>query len=143
MPVDDAMIGGSAPGTDTQADVAMVCGPVLGIETSGRLTGAALVVDGRLAAETCVDAHASSQEILIDLTLRILESHRLRVRDLVRIGVSLGPGSFTGVRVGLAAGRGLALGAGSFLRVFQVGNVQSYAFFFGVAVIALILFLIL
>jgi len=38
---------------------------------------------------------------------------------------------------------GLALGAGSVLRVFQVGNVQSYAFFFGVAVIALILFLIL
>lgn len=38
---------------------------------------------------------------------------------------------------------GLALGAGSVLRVFQVGNVQSYAFFFGVAMIALILFLIL
>ena len=38
---------------------------------------------------------------------------------------------------------GLALTAGSFLRVFQVGNVQSYAFFFGVAVVALILFLIL
>jgi NADH-quinone oxidoreductase subunit L len=38
---------------------------------------------------------------------------------------------------------GLAVTAGSFLRVFQVGNVQSYAFFFGVAVVALILFLIL
>jgi len=36
-----------------------------------------------------------------------------------------------------------ALSAGSFLRVFQVGNVQVYAFFFGVAVIALIFFLIL
>jgi NADH-quinone oxidoreductase subunit L len=38
---------------------------------------------------------------------------------------------------------GLAVTAGSFLRVFQVGNVQSYAFFFGVAVVALIFFLIL
>jgi len=38
---------------------------------------------------------------------------------------------------------GLAVTTGSFLRVFQVGNVQSYAFFFGVAVVALILFLIL
>ena len=36
-----------------------------------------------------------------------------------------------------------AMGAGSFLRVFQIGNVQAYAFFFGVAVLALILFLIL
>lgn len=37
----------------------------------------------------------------------------------------------------------VATAAGSFLRVFQVGNVQSYAFMFGAAVIALILFLIL
>lgn len=36
-----------------------------------------------------------------------------------------------------------ALAAGSFLRVFQVGNVQTYAFFFGVAMVALILFLVL
>ena len=36
-----------------------------------------------------------------------------------------------------------ALAAGSFLRVFQVGNVQTYAFFFGAAVVALLLFLIL
>ncbi|NLT71558.1 MAG: NADH-quinone oxidoreductase subunit L [Verrucomicrobiaceae bacterium] len=38
---------------------------------------------------------------------------------------------------------GLALTAGSFLRVFQAGNVQSYAFFFAIGVIALIFFLIL
>lgn len=36
-----------------------------------------------------------------------------------------------------------ALAAGSFLRVFQVGNVQTYAFFFGAAVVVLIAFLIL
>lgn len=36
-----------------------------------------------------------------------------------------------------------ALAAGTFFRSFQIGNVQSYAFFFGVAVIALILFLLL
>ncbi|MEO0414191.1 MAG: NADH-quinone oxidoreductase subunit L [Verrucomicrobiota bacterium] len=36
-----------------------------------------------------------------------------------------------------------ALSAGSFLRIFQTGNLQSYAFYFGVAILALILFLIL
>lgn len=90
----------------------MIPGPVLGVETSGRLTGAALAVDGQLRAEICVDSRASSQELLIDLVLRILDSHGIGVRDLSRIGVSLGPGSFTGIRVGLAAVRGMALGAG-------------------------------
>jgi len=35
------------------------------------------------------------------------------------------------------------MSAGRFLRIFQVGNVQAYAFYFGIAVVALILFLIL
>ncbi len=88
-------------------------GPVLGIETSGTLTGAALVIDGRLRAEMSVDFRAGAQELLLDLVRGVLAPHRLVPRDLARIGVSLGPGSFTGLRVGIAAARALALGSGA------------------------------
>ena len=91
---------------------ALIDGPVLGIETSGTLTGAALFRQGRLRAESSVDARAGSAEMLLDLVSRILQSHALAPRDLARVGVALGPGSFTGLRVGLAAARGLAWGAG-------------------------------
>jgi tRNA threonylcarbamoyladenosine biosynthesis protein TsaB len=87
-------------------------GAVLGLEATGGLTGAALVRNGRLVAESGVDARAGSAERLLGLVEQILSPHGLAPRNLARIGVSLGPGSFTGVRIGLSAARGLALGAG-------------------------------
>lgn len=93
------------------SDPRWIDGPVLGLETTGRLTGAALLLRGRLQEEFAVDARASSQEVLGGRVDRLLRDHGLRVRDLARIGVALGPGSFTGVRVGLSLARGLALGA--------------------------------
>jgi len=86
--------------------------PVLGLETSGSLTGAALLLRGRLVGELSEDHRAGSSEALLDLVRRLLQTHGIRTRDLARVGVSLGPGSFTGLRVGLAAGRALALGSG-------------------------------
>ena len=86
-------------------------GPVLGIETTGTLTGAALFREGRLVAESSVDIRAGSAERLLEIIQGQLRAHDLDVSDLARIGVAQGPGSFTGLRVGLAAARGLGWGA--------------------------------
>ncbi|MEP3265725.1 MAG: tRNA (adenosine(37)-N6)-threonylcarbamoyltransferase complex dimerization subunit type 1 TsaB [Hyphomicrobiales bacterium] len=48
-------------------------------------------------------------EVLIDMIDEALGQLDLSYQDLTRIGVTTGPGSFTGVRVGLSAARGLAL----------------------------------
>ena len=90
---------------------AWVDGPVLGIETSGRLTGLALAQRGKLLSESSIDLHASTQELLPSLLQSMLERFGWRLRDLQRIGVALGPGSFTGLRVGLAWARALSLGS--------------------------------
>jgi tRNA threonylcarbamoyladenosine biosynthesis protein TsaB len=87
-------------------------GPVLGLETSGGLTGAALVHHGRLVGETALDHRLGSSELLAGMIAGLLQQLSLRPSGLARIGISLGPGSFTGLRVGLAAGRALAWGAG-------------------------------
>jgi tRNA threonylcarbamoyladenosine biosynthesis protein TsaB len=49
-------------------------------------------------------------ERLIPLIEDMLESAGLAWRDLCRIGVGVGPGNFTGIRIGVSAARGLALG---------------------------------
>jgi tRNA threonylcarbamoyladenosine biosynthesis protein TsaB len=86
--------------------------PVLGLETTGTLSGAALFLEGRLAGEITLDTRRSGSESLLESVRSLLAFHAIRIGDLRRIGVSLGPGSFTGVRIGLAAARALAVGAG-------------------------------
>ncbi|MCK4412148.1 MAG: tRNA (adenosine(37)-N6)-threonylcarbamoyltransferase complex dimerization subunit type 1 TsaB [Candidatus Eisenbacteria sp.] len=82
----------------------------LGIDTSGILGGVALAREGRLLAETRSDARAAASERILPQIDRLLADLGLARRAIERVGVVLGPGSFTGVRVGLATAKGLALG---------------------------------
>jgi tRNA threonylcarbamoyladenosine biosynthesis protein TsaB len=51
-------------------------------------------------------------EALMPLIKRVMERAKLKFTDLDRIAVTTGPGSFTGLRVGIAAARGIGLAAG-------------------------------
>jgi tRNA threonylcarbamoyl adenosine modification protein YeaZ len=51
-------------------------------------------------------------EALMPLIARVMDQARTEFAELDRIAVTVGPGSFTGVRVGIAAARGIALAAG-------------------------------
>lgn len=48
-------------------------------------------------------------EILFERVQQLLDRHQLSYEDLTRLAVTTGPGSFTGLRIGLSAARGLAL----------------------------------
>lgn len=82
------------------------------IDTSTTATSAAILDDGNLAAEFLMNAgNISSSGILrcVDLTM---ECAGLSIDAIDGLGVSLGPGSFTGLRVGIATVKGLALATG-------------------------------
>ena len=80
---------------------------VLGINTSGRQGGIALVHVGRLLSASAVAGGTFSAELIPQIAA-MLEQHGLSKDHLGGIGVISGPGSFTGLRVGLAAVKGLA-----------------------------------
>lgn len=85
---------------------------LLAIDTSTTASSAAVLVDGNLAAEFLVNSgNISSSGILrcVDLAM---ECAGLPIDEVDVFGVSLGPGSFTGLRVGLATVKGLALATG-------------------------------
>jgi len=82
---------------------------ILTIDTSTTTNSVALTSDGRLLAEFLVNperTHSSSLMIGLD---QVMASSGLEMHALDAIGVTLGPGSFTGLRVGIASAKGLSL----------------------------------
>jgi len=81
---------------------------ILGIETATQICGVALCHDGRLVAEYRLNLKNAHAGLLISSVDKILADSRLKPADLDAIAVSIGPGSFTGLRIGLATAKGLA-----------------------------------
>ncbi|MDK9718919.1 MAG: tRNA (adenosine(37)-N6)-threonylcarbamoyltransferase complex dimerization subunit type 1 TsaB [Trichlorobacter sp.] len=88
----------------------MIC---LCIETATARVGMALTRDGRLLAESLLDAPGGQQnKLLMPELQRLLDQNRLTINQVDLFACAVGPGSFTGVRTGIAATQGLALAAG-------------------------------
>ncbi len=85
---------------------------VLGIETSGQQGSVALVEADRVVVCLSHDAPNRHAEETLPLVERALAEAGWNKRDLDRVAAARGPGSFTGVRVGLALASGMHLGLG-------------------------------
>ena len=86
-------------------------GPLLGLDTSAPQASLALV-DPRAGEllERQLDAASLPSESVVSGIAALLEGAGYQVADVKALVVGLGPGSFTGLRVGLATAKGLALG---------------------------------
>jgi tRNA threonylcarbamoyladenosine biosynthesis protein TsaB len=87
-------------------------GRLLAVETSGALAGVALAVDGTMMGEAALDTRATRTEMLLESIRRLLEDLAVPPGDLDRVAYDEGPGSFTGLRIGMAAALGVAAAAG-------------------------------
>lgn len=79
----------------------------LGVDTSESLGGVALYEKGRLAETRTMDTPRSHAECLFALIETILEECHVDNSRLDLVSINCGPGSFTGLRIGLAAMKGL------------------------------------
>lgn len=87
---------------------------VLAIDTALEACSAA-VLDTEAPGKAVQESMAMTRghaEALMPMIFRVLENAGIAAEDLDRIAVTVGPGSFTGLRVGIAAARGIALAAG-------------------------------
>jgi tRNA threonylcarbamoyladenosine biosynthesis protein TsaB len=82
---------------------------LLAIDTATQLAGLALYDQGRVWAEDVWHSAMTHTVELLPRIQRMLGTYQVVVESLAGIGVSLGPGSFTGLRIGLAAAKGMAL----------------------------------
>ena len=82
---------------------------VLAVETSTLAGGAALLDGGLVVGEYTLDVSLTHSERLMGAVDRLLSDAGWTVQDLEGLAVSVGPGSFTGLRIGLSTVKGLAL----------------------------------
>lgn len=98
---------------------------VLGIETSCQRGSVALVEGDRVVAAAHHDEPNRHGECLLPLIDGLLGECGWSRQDVERIGVGVGPGSFTGLRVGIALATGMSLGLG--VPLVGVGSLQALA----------------
>jgi tRNA threonylcarbamoyladenosine biosynthesis protein TsaB len=84
--------------------------PILAIETSGDLCSVSLFQDERTYSETNVQMKHVHSEILLTLIDQVINNLSISKSQIASIAVSMGPGSFTGLRIGMAAAKSLAIG---------------------------------
>ena len=85
---------------------------VLALDTTTREGSCALARDGLVLREQVSDASRPQAARLPGDLVTLLEHERLTLADIDIYAVSIGPGSFTGLRVGIATMQGLAFAAG-------------------------------
>lgn len=85
---------------------------VLALDTSTPVGAVAVVVDDAVVCDLTIRVRESHGETLLPWVARALEGAHLRAEDLDLVAYSRGPGSFTGVRIGLSVAKGLALATG-------------------------------
>lgn len=83
---------------------------ILGFDTSAAQCAAALVSDGNILARRDEAMNRGQAERLLPMLEEVLAEAGVTWQDLAAVAVCTGPGNFTGLRLSVAAARGLALG---------------------------------
>ena len=85
---------------------------ILAIETASSVSSVAVASEGKLRAEVTVEAGRTHSETLLSHIEGALSFAGVERPMLTGVAVSIGPGSFTGLRIGLATAKAIAYGLG-------------------------------
>ena len=83
---------------------------ILAFETSAKAGSVALWQDGKLLGESYQNTGLTHSQTLLSMAENLIASCGYAPKDVTAVAVAAGPGSFTGVRIGVAAAKGFAWG---------------------------------
>ena len=98
---------------------------LLAFESSAKAAGTALLSDGCLLAEYMQNSGQTHSRTLMELAKNMLSGCDLTPQDIDAVAVAAGPGSFTGVRIGMACAKGFAWGRQ--LPLYGVSTLEAMA----------------
>ena len=83
---------------------------ILALDTTGNVSSVALIDDEKLIGEYTINYKMTHSQTIMPMIDEIVKMTELDLKDIDYIACSQGPGSFTGLRIGAATAKGLALG---------------------------------
>ena len=98
---------------------------ILAFETSAKAGSVALLDDDRLLAESYQNTGLTHSQTIMPMAQAMIESCGYTPQDVQAVAVAAGPGSFTGVRIGVAAAKGFAWGKS--LPCYGVSTLEAMA----------------
>lgn len=85
---------------------------VLGIDTSGKNASVAVFDDNEMLAQYFFKTAKTHSQVILPLCQEMLAGLEMTVKDINRFAVAAGPGSYTGLRIGISAVKALSFGLG-------------------------------
>ncbi len=98
---------------------------LLAVETSTMMGGIAVMDDDKLVAESRLNVRVTHSERIMKEIDRVLQGAGLDISGIDVFGISIGPGSFTGLRVGLSTVKGLVYATGK--KLITVSTLEGMA----------------
>ena len=102
---------------------------ILAFETSAKAASVALLEDGVLLAESYQNAGLTHSVTILSMAENLMKTCGVGAEDVDAVAVAMGPGSFTGVRIGVAAAKGFAWGRE--LPLYGVSTLEAMALGYG------------
>jgi tRNA threonylcarbamoyladenosine biosynthesis protein TsaB len=81
---------------------------VLALDCTAKSVSAAIAEDGKLICESFLNINLTHSQTLLVLCEQLLSNTKLKINEIDAFGITAGPGSFTGVRIGISAIKGMA-----------------------------------
>ncbi len=99
---------------------------ILAIDTATQVAGVALLSENKLISESIINHQLNHSKKLMNTLDQMLENVELKYNDLDYLSVAIGPGSFTGLRIGLATTKAIAQVTN--LPIIPVSTLESLAY---------------
>ena len=100
---------------------------ILSIDTSGKTASVALSENGLLLGETSIVTRLTHSQVILPMVQRLLSDCEKDIADVDCVAAANGPGSYTGLRIGIGAVKGMCLG-NSRLKCAGVSTLSALAY---------------
>lgn len=98
---------------------------ILCLECSATPASVAIIEDGKIIGSSFINIKLTHSQTLMPMVESLLNATKLSVNDIDGIAISQGPGSFTGIRIGISAAKGLAFAKN--LRCVGISTLRAMA----------------